>query len=230
MVSFVVAVLFGAYINDRYWLPRPDQNFLSWGFGFLVISMIFALFAGVCLFHEAWKCYNILLRKEDDYTRAAIQMSLIPSSDDQMIVAPGSSAIQPPSYTLHDVNRDQSYVKPVQASTAYSSQLPSDELDEPTTSWSTKKPLPSDMYDVEAPTSNTTAASFGVPSSVPYGRGIEQSRASTGISLPPVYEQPRQATGFGGKSFGRSYERQYSDDSFDDPELDDLAPKVERQY
>jgi hypothetical protein len=40
MVLFVGGIVFGYWVNDRYWLPRPDQNWLSWGFGFMVISML----------------------------------------------------------------------------------------------------------------------------------------------------------------------------------------------
>jgi len=78
MISFVVAIVFGVQCNDRYWLPRPDQNFLSWGFGFLIISAIFALASGVCLFMEGQKTYDALLRKEDEYTKAALEMSTYP--------------------------------------------------------------------------------------------------------------------------------------------------------
>ena len=78
MVSLVVAIVFGVQCNDRYWMPRPDQNFLSWGFGFLIISAIFALGSGVCLFWEGQKTYDALLRKEDEYTNAALEMSAYP--------------------------------------------------------------------------------------------------------------------------------------------------------
>jgi hypothetical protein len=78
MVSLVVAILFGVQTNDRYWMPRPDQNYLSWGFGFLIINAIFALASGVVLFMEGQNTYNALLRKEDEYTRAALEMSAYP--------------------------------------------------------------------------------------------------------------------------------------------------------
>lgn len=34
---------------DRQWLPNPDSNFLSWSFGFCVLSGFFSIFAGMCL-------------------------------------------------------------------------------------------------------------------------------------------------------------------------------------
>lgn len=78
MVSFVVAIVFGVQVNDRYWLPRPDQNYLSWGFGFLIISAIFTCVSGVCLFKEGWRAYEELLIKEDEYTKAVLEMAAVP--------------------------------------------------------------------------------------------------------------------------------------------------------
>ena len=75
MITFVVGILFGVKCNDRYWLPRPDQNFLSWGFGFLIICGICSCIAGICLFMEAQRTYNELLLKEDEYTKQALEMS-----------------------------------------------------------------------------------------------------------------------------------------------------------
>jgi hypothetical protein len=78
MISFVVAIVFGVQCNDRYWMPRPDQNFLSWGFGFLIISAIFAMVSGIALFWEGQRTYDALLHKEDEYTKAALEMSAYP--------------------------------------------------------------------------------------------------------------------------------------------------------
>lgn len=78
MIAFVVAIIFGVQSNDRYWLPRPDQNYLSWGFGFLIISAIMALAAGICLFMEAQRTYKALLQKEDEYMKAALEASTYP--------------------------------------------------------------------------------------------------------------------------------------------------------
>lgn len=78
MISFVVAIVFGVQSNDRYWLPRPDQNYLSWGFGFLIISAIMTLVSGICLFMEAQKTYRALLLKEDEYMKATLEASTYP--------------------------------------------------------------------------------------------------------------------------------------------------------
>ncbi|GAB1606769.1 uncharacterized protein LOC115211099 isoform X2 [Argonauta hians] len=42
-------IVFGVKSEDRQWMPRPDQNFLSWSFGICVISGFFSLFAAMCL-------------------------------------------------------------------------------------------------------------------------------------------------------------------------------------
>jgi hypothetical protein len=34
---------------NRQWLPNPDSNFLSWSFGFCILSGFFSIFAGLCL-------------------------------------------------------------------------------------------------------------------------------------------------------------------------------------
>ncbi|XP_076456745.1 uncharacterized protein LOC143291047 [Babylonia areolata] len=34
---------------DRQWLPNPDSNFMSWSFGFCILSGFFCIFAGMCL-------------------------------------------------------------------------------------------------------------------------------------------------------------------------------------
>lgn len=111
MITVVVALIFGIQTNDRYWLPRPDLNFLSWGYGFLIITGIFGLAAGICLYKEAQNTYNLLLVKEDEYTKAALEMSTFqiepvdPPIYDQKPYSYGPSTSmapdQPPSYELH---------------------------------------------------------------------------------------------------------------------------------
>ncbi|ESN89893.1 hypothetical protein HELRODRAFT_91254 [Helobdella robusta] len=75
LMILVIALIFGIQTNDRYWLPRPDLNFLSWGYGFLIITGLFSLASGILLYKEAQKTYDTLLRKEDEYTKAALEMS-----------------------------------------------------------------------------------------------------------------------------------------------------------
>ncbi|KAL5015464.1 hypothetical protein ScPMuIL_009734 [Solemya velum] len=49
LVDFIALVVFGVFKEDRQWVPRPDQNYLSWSYGFAVISMLVTLGAGVLL-------------------------------------------------------------------------------------------------------------------------------------------------------------------------------------
>ncbi|XP_046583898.1 uncharacterized protein LOC124291041 isoform X2 [Haliotis rubra] len=54
----ISVILFGIKADtDRQWLPHPDSNYLSWSFGFAVLSAFFALFAGMCLLVE-WMRLN----------------------------------------------------------------------------------------------------------------------------------------------------------------------------
>ncbi|KAL5014435.1 hypothetical protein ScPMuIL_008705 [Solemya velum] len=50
----ISCILFGINSDaDREWLPRPEQNYLSWSFGMCVFSGFLAIFAGMCLVVEA---------------------------------------------------------------------------------------------------------------------------------------------------------------------------------
>lgn len=81
MITLITAITFGAESQDRYWMPRPDLNFLSWGFGFYIISGIMSLAAGVTFFYEAWKVYKDLLNREKEFTMAAMEMSGYPMTN-----------------------------------------------------------------------------------------------------------------------------------------------------
>jgi len=50
---------------DRQWLPRPDQNFLSWSFGLGVAAGFLAIFSGMCLLIDSMR-----LRQVDRKRRA----------------------------------------------------------------------------------------------------------------------------------------------------------------
>ncbi|OWF38886.1 uncharacterized protein LOC110465793 [Mizuhopecten yessoensis] len=49
IIQFIVLVLFGVQKEDRQWVPRPDQNFLSWSYGLFAVSTIMTLAAAVTL-------------------------------------------------------------------------------------------------------------------------------------------------------------------------------------
>ena len=55
MITFICATVFAQMCQDWQWMPRPDMNFLSWGYGFFIISGIASIGAGVCFYLEAKK-------------------------------------------------------------------------------------------------------------------------------------------------------------------------------
>ena len=66
-MTVIVASLFATQCQDRNWLPRPDLNLLSWGFGFLIINGIISIPAGAFFFMEAKSVYDELLDREEAY-------------------------------------------------------------------------------------------------------------------------------------------------------------------
>ena len=49
LLVIIAGVIFGVKKEDREWMPRPDQNYLSWSYGFFIISGFFVLFAAALL-------------------------------------------------------------------------------------------------------------------------------------------------------------------------------------
>jgi len=224
MVTFVVGILFGYQVNDRYWLPRPDLNFLSWGFGFLVISGMASLVSGICLFKAAWDTYNELLRREDDYTKQAMELSAFqmegaaPSAQEFAVVQPGYSGMQPfaeepyetepLSYRPPSYPEAPSYPRPP----SYAPVAPKPEMEPPyeprMPSYGFKPEFAEPLMQGERP------RDFGGD----FARGYEP--ADFGQS----FERPAH-----GKSYDRSFEKHYSDASYNDPEQE-VHAKPERQY
>ena len=106
--SVVVGIIYGIRCQDREWMPRPDLNLLSWGYGFFIISAIMSLGAGILFFLEARKVYDELMHREDEFLKAAIEASGYPSQSQYSIDPgynqPGFSYDKPaysnqPSYT-----------------------------------------------------------------------------------------------------------------------------------
>ena len=64
LISTTAGVFASSY-DSRNWMPRPDLNFLSWGYGFCLTSGMLGLFAGACFFLEAKNAYNLILERED---------------------------------------------------------------------------------------------------------------------------------------------------------------------
>ena len=75
MIIVIACTVYGAMCGDRQWMPRPDLNFMSWGYGFAVIFGIMALSSGICFFMEARKAFDELMRRDEEYTRAVLEMS-----------------------------------------------------------------------------------------------------------------------------------------------------------
>jgi len=67
VITIIVAGLFGSQCQDRNWLPRPDLNLLSWGFGFLIVNGLVSIPAGAFYFMEAKSVYDELLDREEEY-------------------------------------------------------------------------------------------------------------------------------------------------------------------
>jgi len=229
MVTLVVAVLFGYQVNDRYWLPRPDLNFLSWGFGFLIISGISSLVSGICLFKAAWDTYKELLLREDMYTKQAMELSAfqmeggMPTEQEFAVVQPGYSGAQPFAEEPYDASEPFN-ARPPSYPDARSYQQP-----------------PSYPIGPAAPVARRSDMEPSYERQ-PSGYGYQPEPA-----VPLMYEErPRDSGEFArgyepadfgqsferpayGKSYDRSFERHYSDTSFNDPEQE-MQVKPERQY
>ncbi|ESO85353.1 hypothetical protein LOTGIDRAFT_96885, partial [Lottia gigantea] len=50
---FLIALVFAEMCNDPEWMPRPWMNYLSWGYGFCVLSGFFNAFGGMFSFVNA---------------------------------------------------------------------------------------------------------------------------------------------------------------------------------
>ena len=75
MMVFISSVMFGYMSQDWEWMPRPDRNFISWGFGFYIICGMATIASGALLFLEALRVYNELMYRDDEYNKAMLEMS-----------------------------------------------------------------------------------------------------------------------------------------------------------
>ncbi|ELT92572.1 hypothetical protein CAPTEDRAFT_167369 [Capitella teleta] len=98
MFTIIIGTVFAVECQDRNWMPRPDLFFLSWGFGFYIISGIMSLFSGIAFFYEAWKVYKELLEREMEFTHAALQMSGYPMTNQSQAYSYGQPSYGQPSY------------------------------------------------------------------------------------------------------------------------------------
>jgi len=226
MVTFVVAVLFGYQVNDRYWLPRPDLNFLSWGFGFLIICGIASLASGICLFKAAWDTYNELLRREDIYTEQAMEMSAfpmegMPTEQEIAVVQPGYSGVQP--FYDEPYDSEPFSARPPSYPEAPSYARPPSYTVPP----AGKKPELEASFERGAPAGYEYEPSPSVPlmhEQRPRDSGGDFARGYEPQDFGQSFERPAY-----GRSYDRSFERHYSDTSYNDPEHE-VQAKPERQY
>jgi len=224
MIGLVVAILFGYQVNDRYWLPRPDLNFLSWGFGFLIISTILALVAGICMFKAAWDTYKELLEREDIHTQQAMEMSAypleLPTEQEFAVVQPGYSGAQPFAEEPYDA-RPPSYQEAPGYPRPYAVVPPAAAAQPPA---ATMEPTaPYDRYGYE-PAPLAAAAEPLMHEERQRDSGEFARGYDPGPDFGQSFERPTY-----GKSYDRSFERHYSDTSYNDPEQEFQA-KPERQY
>lgn len=47
---FIVSLVFAEMSRQEDYFPRPWMNYLSWSYGFNVVSGFFSAFGGICLF------------------------------------------------------------------------------------------------------------------------------------------------------------------------------------
>lgn len=102
MMGLIAAALFGVMCQDWQWMPRPDWNFLSWGYGFFIIHALVATASGVCFFLESKKVYDKLQAMEDEMTAMSMQMSAYPQYEYSEYAnqppPPGYNGYNQPSY------------------------------------------------------------------------------------------------------------------------------------
>jgi uncharacterized membrane protein (DUF485 family) len=64
LLTLIVGVMYGLMCGKRQWMPRPDLNFISWGYGFWIIQGIFTMAAAICYLIEAQNAFNYLDAEE----------------------------------------------------------------------------------------------------------------------------------------------------------------------
>ena len=63
--GFISCVIFGYMSQDREWMPRPDQNSLSWAFAFFVLSCFSSIVAAFSLSQSGVKEVHDYRKKVD---------------------------------------------------------------------------------------------------------------------------------------------------------------------
>ncbi|KAK7461544.1 hypothetical protein BaRGS_00038690 [Batillaria attramentaria] len=71
---FLIALIFAEMSHDSSWMPRPWMNYLSWSYGFCVLSGFFAAFGGMFLFILGLIYKDKDKREEDRLPESAAEM------------------------------------------------------------------------------------------------------------------------------------------------------------
>ena len=61
IMTLIVGLMYGLLCGDRQWMPRPDLNFISWGYGFIIIQGIIATAAGTRILQENYSQFRLLM-------------------------------------------------------------------------------------------------------------------------------------------------------------------------
>lgn len=66
LIIFMVAIIFGVKYNDRYWMPYPELNWPSWGYGMAVLSGFMSFFTAFALLLQT-KIEKKIMNEEGRY-------------------------------------------------------------------------------------------------------------------------------------------------------------------
>lgn len=94
MLVLIVALVFPMKAKDPTWMPRPWLNYLSWSYGFFVLSGFFAVFSGISLFIKATDIHH-KPEKSTEEIEKKLELPPLPSGN--------APPIRPPHYEPSEV-------------------------------------------------------------------------------------------------------------------------------
>jgi len=180
------------------------------------------------MFKAAWDTYNELLRREDMYTQQAMELSAfpmeagVPTAQEFAVVQPGYSGVQPFAEEPYDASEPFSYRPPSYPEAPSYPRPPSYPIGVQPTQAQKKpevQPPYAPGYGYEPQPAEPLMYEERQRDSGEFARGYEP-----GGDFGQSFERPAY-----GKSYDRSFERHYSDTSYNDPEQE-MEAKPERQY
>jgi hypothetical protein len=131
MFTLIGAATYGVMCQDWQWMPRPDWNFLSWGYGFYIIHGLVAIASAISFFVESKKVYDKLQAMEDEMAMQmqSFQMSAYPQSaysDYPQSAPPDYNGYGQQSYG--QAPSHQSYAKSMSHASYDEKKMPDDEV------------------------------------------------------------------------------------------------------